>query len=136
MTRASNPASQSPSDQSQYLLLLYESSTDSEGLSADDIQTIIRKYSAWSDRLRDAGRLVTSNKLTDGEGRVLRPGTVGKDGRPGEPRVLDGPYSEAKEVVAGFFLVTAADWDEAVEIAESCPHLGYGGTIEVRRIEL
>lgn len=123
------------SEDERFLLLLYHSPTDFEGLSADEIQKIITKYSVWSDGLRDAGRLVTSDKLTDGEGRVLRPGADGKDGAPGKPRVLDGPYSEAKEVVGGFFLVTAADWDEAVEIAESCPHLGYGGTIEVRRID-
>lgn len=116
----------------QYLLLLYESSTDFEGLSAEEIQSIIQKYSAWGDSLREAGRLVSSHKLTDGEGRVLKPGKAGPGGK---PRVLDGPYSEAKEVVAGYFLIEAESWDRVVEIAESCPHLGYGGTVEVRQIE-
>lgn len=132
MPETAMPDTATSPTQSQYLLLLYESSTDFEGLSAEEIQSIIQKYSAWGDSLRDAGRLVGSNKLTDGEGRVLKPGNGGPGGK---PRVLDGPYSEAKEVVAGYFLIEAESWDQAVEIAESCPHLGYGGTIEVRQVE-
>ena len=37
--------------------------------------------------------------------------------------------------MGGFFIVKASDYSEAVEISESCPHLGYGGTIELRQID-
>ena len=36
--------------------------------------------------------------------------------------IVDGPYSETKEVVGGYFLVQAADYAEAVELARDCPH--------------
>ena len=49
--------------------------------------------------------------------------------------MLDGPYSETKEVIGGYFAVRAADYDEAVKICEDCPHLEYAGTIEIREID-
>ena len=55
--------------------------------------------------------------------------------RNGQVRVVDGPYAEAKEVVGGYFLIEAADYDEAVEISKGCPHLKYGGRIELRQID-
>ncbi len=36
--------------------------------------------------------------------------------------------------LSGYFLITASGQDEALEIAANCPHLEYGGTIEIRRI--
>ena len=112
-----------------YMLLLYESPTDFAGISPDEMQAIIAKYSAWRDDLAESGRLIGSNKLTDGEGRVLR-----KNGD-GEVRVLDGPFSETKEVIGGYFAIKADDYDDAVRISQGCPHLAYGGTIEVREIQ-
>ena len=48
--------------------------------------------------------------------------------------VTDGPFAEAKEIIGGFFVVDARDYDEAVSVAKGCPHLDFG-TIEVREIE-
>lgn len=111
-----------------YMLLLYDSPTDFAGLAPEEMQQIIEKYRAWGDRLREKGRFLDSHKLRDGEGRVLKGGE-------GPVRVLDGPYSETKEVIGGYFTVEAEGYDEAVELARDCPHLQYGGTIEVRAIE-
>ena len=55
-------------------------------------------------------------------------------GRNGRPTVTDGPYSETKEVLGGYYLIEAADYDQAVERASDHPHLEYGGTIEVRQV--
>lgn len=111
-----------------YMLLLYDSPADFQDVSPGEMQKIIEKYRAWRDRLQQAGRLVASNKLKDGEGRVI-------SSQDGKMRVLDGPYSETKEVVGGYFMVKAADYDEAVELCADCPHLEYHGTIEVREID-
>lgn len=111
-----------------YMLLLYEDPARYDDLSPADAQVVIEKYKEWGDGLREAGLLVDSHKLRDGEGRVLtRKG--------GETRVLDGPFSETKEVLGGYFSVRADDYDEAQRLAEGCPHLEYGGRIEVRQIE-
>ena len=109
-----------------YMLLL-RGCPKSHDLSPEEMQKIIEKYSAWRQGLADAGRLVGSEKLTDGEGRVLRR-------KNGGVRVLDGPYSETKEVIGGYFAIHAADYDQAVEIARGCPHLDYG-SVELREIE-
>ena len=63
------------------------------------------------------------HRLAEDSGKVLRNG-----------RVTDGPYSEAKEVLGGYFLIEAANYDQAVERTKDHPHLHYGGTIEVRAI--
>ncbi|MBZ5604668.1 MAG: YciI family protein, partial [Acidobacteriia bacterium] len=42
--------------------------------------------------------------------------------------------SETKEVFGGYYLIEAADYDEAVQRALTHPHLEYGGTVEVRKL--
>jgi hypothetical protein len=48
--------------------------------------------------------------------------------------VTDGPYTEGKEVVGGFFIINAKDIDEAVELAKDCPDLGQGSKVQVRQV--
>ena len=42
--------------------------------------------------------------------------------------------SETKEIMGGFYLIEAANYDEAVALAMDHPHLEYGGTVEVRKL--
>lgn len=113
-----------------FMFLLYDSPTDDAlaSMSPEEIQAIVQRYKAWGDGLAEQGRLVGSDKLADGEGRVLRSTDAGV-------RVLDGPFAEAREVIGGYFTVRADDYDEAVEIARTCPHVELGGTVEVRRVD-
>jgi hypothetical protein len=111
-----------------YILLLHESAQPTEGLGPEEIQAVIERYKAWSENVGRAGRLVGGEKLADGVGRVMEAGQGGR------PAVTDGPYAESKEVVAGYFLVRAASYEDAVELARDCPHLDFG-RIEIRRIE-
>ena len=53
--------------------------------------------------------------------------------REGRARVVDGPFSEAKEMVGGFFLLTCKTRDEAVAIATECPAAEWC-TVEVRAL--
>jgi len=71
--------------------------------------------------------LVSSSKLADEPGKVMRPGK-------GKPRVTDGPYSETKEVLGGYYLIEAANYDQAIERIRDHPHLEHG-TIEVREVD-
>jgi len=92
-----------------------------EGLGAEEIQAIIGRYSAWRQKVNATGQ-----KLYDGEGRVVhKSGTLG---------ITDGPYAEGREVIGGFFIVEASDYDNALRLVEDCPHLDYG-SIEVRQIQ-
>jgi hypothetical protein len=51
--------------------------------------------------------------------------------RDGKTHVTDGPFTEAKEVVAGFYLIEADDLQQAIEIVSNIPSVSLG-TIEVR----
>lgn len=112
----------------EYMLILHENAEEFVELSAEEIQKVIEEYVAWSDNLAAEGKLINGKKLKDEGGKLLSL----KDGN---LRVTDGPFTEAKEVVAGYFIILADNYDEAVNISESCPHLKYGGKIELREIE-
>jgi hypothetical protein len=49
------------------------------------------------------------------------------------PTVLDGPFTEAKEMIGGFFLITCETREQAIEIARQCP-AALWATIEVREL--
>lgn len=108
---------------SQYLLLLYDNPTSWQKVSPEEMQKAIEKYMAWTKK----PFTVDSKRLGGDAGRVIR-----SDG--GRPRVTDGPYSETKEVLGGFYLIEAANYDQAVQRALDHPHLEHGGTIEIRQL--
>ena len=112
----------------EYVLLLHEDPSGFDEVSPDEIERVIGEYVAWREELVAQGRLAGGKKLRDEGGRWLTREN-------GDVRVLDGPYSEAKEVMGGFFIITAADYAEAVEVSRTCPHLAYGGRIELREVE-
>ena len=52
----------------------------------------------------------------------------------GKPRVQDGPFSEAKEVLGGYWMIQVRSREEAIEWASRCPG-GDNETIEVRQVQ-
>ena len=113
----------------QFMLILRDGPTDFSQFSPADIQAVITKYEDWGNKLGSEGKLRDGRKLTDGEGRLL-------DGGSGRIKVTDGPYGETKEVIGGFYLIEAKDFDDAVAIARGCPQLEFKGSVEVRKIDL
>ena len=113
----------------QFMLLLHEAPNGSGDASPEEIQALIAEYGAWRDGLQSQGRLIAGNKLKDEGGRDLT-----SEG--GEVRVVDGPYTEASEVVGGYFVIRADDYEQATEVSRGCPHLKYGGRIELRQLDL
>jgi hypothetical protein len=110
----------------QYLLLLHADPTGWINMPPQEQQKWMGKYKAWGDQAQKAGYLLGSNKLVDHGGKIVR-----------GPKALvtDGPFSETKEVLGGYYLIEAKDYDEAVRRCKGHPHLEHGGTIEVRQIE-
>ncbi|HVS14874.1 MAG TPA: YciI family protein [Thermoanaerobaculia bacterium] len=109
----------------KFLLLLNETPAQNPEWSPEEMQAVIARYRAWRESL--GARILDGQKLCDEGGRLVRP-----DG--GAVRVLDGPYTEAKEVLGGFFALEADSYEEAVEVAKTCPHLA-NGWITVRQID-
>jgi hypothetical protein len=112
----------------KYMLLLHHDPSGFVTMSPEQMQQAIEKYMAWGEKLRRAGILVATHKLTDEPGRVMR-------GKNGQVRVTDGPYSETKEVLGGYFTIEAPSYEQAMDRARDCPHLAYEGTIEVRQVD-
>ena len=80
---------------------------------------------AWVDKLAKAEQYVSGEPLLPG-GKLVS-GNSGKT-------VMDGPYTEGKEVVGGFFIIKAKDTEEAVAIAKDYPDFKFGGTVQVRQV--
>ncbi len=108
----------------QYMLLLYSNPADLQHLSPEEMQKALEKFMAW----RNKPFTVDGKRLGEDTGRVLRSAKGGK------PRTTDGPYSETKEILGGYYTIEAANYDEAVKLALDHPTLEYGGTIEVRQL--
>jgi hypothetical protein len=111
----------------QFMLILYETPGDFQKMSPEEIQQVIEKYTAWGGKLGAAGQMVAGHKLTEDGGKQM-------SRKANKLTVVDGPYTETKEVVGGVYLVRAKDYNEAVTIASDCPHLQYG-RVEVRQID-
>jgi hypothetical protein len=112
----------------EFMLLLYDNPSAAHEASPEEIQQIIQEYGAWAARMGENGCLVSGQKLKDEGGRILRQAG-------GRVSVVDGPFSETKEVIGGFFQIKAESYAEAVELAKSCPHVKYGVKTEVRQID-
>jgi len=110
----------------QFMLLLYDTQEGRAhfgSMSPEEMQKATEKYMAWTRKpfTRDSKRLGMDN------GKVIR-----SDG--GKPRTTDGPFSETKEILGGYYTIEAANYDEAIRLTLDHPHLEHGGTIELRQV--
>ena len=93
------------------------------GLPPERIQSAIDDFYAWHDRLVAEGRMKTGQRLAR-EGKIVS-----------REKVMDGPFSEAKEFIGGYWFILAGSLEEAAEIAAQNPCMACGLTYEVRPIE-
>jgi hypothetical protein len=82
----------------------------------------------YNDQLKKAGILLAMDGLT--------PPSMGarftyKDGK---AKVTDGPFTEAKEAIAGYWMIEVKSREEALEWASRIPCMGDDGMVEVRRV--
>lgn len=91
--------------------------------SPEEIQTNMGQWMAWVEKLQKEAKYVSGEPLLPG-GKLVTSKTA----------VTDGPYTEGKEVVGGFFVINAASMDEAVEESQHYPDFPYGGQVQVRQV--
>jgi hypothetical protein len=93
-------------------------------------EKLLAEMGAYNERLVEAGVMVTGEGLhpsSNGARIRFAPG--------GTTTVIDGPFAETKELVAGFWIFNVASREEAIEWARGCPNTEDGEfEIEVRRI--
>jgi hypothetical protein len=117
----------------KYLCLAYYDEEKFEAMPKAEFDAIASQCPAYDEALRNSGHLVVQASLQDPSATTtVRP-------RNGKPSVTDGPFTETKELVGGFFIIDAVDLNEAIRVASKHPaaHLGeqVGWGIEVRPID-
>lgn len=111
----------------RYLCLIYWDENQLQTLPAPELDRLNAAHLDFNDELRRSGHYVEAEALSPSAASTcLRI-------RDGKTIVTDGPFTEAKEMVAGFYLLEVRDRDEALRIAERIPSAGYA-TIEVRPV--
>lgn len=89
------------------------------------MEIYMKKWGEWINDIAMQDKLADGGNHLSTEGSVLKSNNV----------ILDGPYIEKKESIAGYIIVMAANLDEAVDLAKDCPILqGEGTSVEVRKI--
>jgi hypothetical protein len=115
----------------KYVILIYSNPTSRklwESFSDAERAEGFRAYAALDEDLAAAGELVVSEALAD-------PSTATRVAvREGRTITTDGPFAEAKELLAGFYLVDCDSHERAVEIAARVPGMAGLGLVEVRPV--
>ena len=99
----------------KYLGLAYFAPEKFAAMAPDDIKALVSQCPPLDEKMRATGKVLVSASLGDRDRwSTLRP-------RGGKTEVIDGPYTEAKEVVGGLFIIDADSQEEALRIAAMHP---------------
>jgi hypothetical protein len=110
----------------QYMLSVHHESADEvAAISDEDMQRMFKQVDAFNEEVRQAGIWVFAGGLEGIESATV------VDGRGTEAIITDGPFSETKEYLGGFWVINAADLDEALEWARK-GSAACEGRVEVR----
>lgn len=93
-------------------------------VSPEAMQNQMQKWIAWIDKLSKDGKYLAGEPLLPGGKKVAGSNMA----------VTDGAFMEGKEVIGGFFMINAASYEEAVELAKEYPDYNNGGTVEIRQV--
>ena len=107
----------------KYMLLIYGNTETWDALHAEGIDQVLDQHRVLTEELKAKGEYLDGLGLTTAHARVVRIND-------GVPAVTDGPFTEAKEVLAGYYLVDCTP-ERAVEIATRLPEARYS-PIEIR----
>jgi hypothetical protein len=113
----------------RYMMLMYSRETP-EGPSPEEVEYLIRAHGALINEARQKGVLLAVEGLKP----TATATTVRSTGD--KALVLDGPFAETKEQLAGYYILECRDLDEAVEWARRIPTSckGESGCIEIRPV--
>lgn len=109
----------------RYMMLIYPGEKAEKGVMPDE--KTIASMMKFNEELTRSGALLALDGLHPSSkgARIRREG--------GKPKVVDGPFTESKEIIGGYWVLQVKSREEAVEWATRCP-IGDGEMIELRRI--
>ena len=107
-----------------FMLIFIGKEYDQLGLSPEQMQERMGKWFAWHNKMESQGIVK--------HGEALHPQTRHISGS--SRTVTDKVVTELKEIVGGYYVVSAKDLEAATEIAQDYPDYDLGGTVEIREI--
>jgi len=107
-----------------FMLIFLGKDYSDMGLSPEEMQDKMGKWFAWNTKMQEAGVVKGGEALHSKIRRITGPERV----------VTDLTATEVKELVGGYYIVTAEDYDGAAKIAEDYPDYDIGGTVEIREV--
>jgi hypothetical protein len=109
----------------KYMILIVEPEWDEENATQGDWAEAMKGHAAFAEAVKTAGAtIVNGDALGSGRhGVKIQPA---QDGVPAQ--FTDGPFSETKEIVSGYYVIETKDLAQAKELAAQCPS---GGWIEL-----
>ena len=111
----------------QYLLMIYSNEAGMQSAPKEALTQMSAAYAAYTEAMAKAGILQGGNRLRPtSEATTVRV-------KNGKTEVLDGPYADTKEQLAGYFMIDVPDLDAALSWAARCPGASTGA-LEVRPI--
>jgi hypothetical protein len=105
------------------LIFRYDSNALPQGSPAE-LQAMTKKWIDWIGGIAAQGKLTDRGNRLEYVGKMVRPNNI----------ITDGPFTEVKELIGGYSIVKAISLDEATALAEGCPILSEGGSVEVRPV--
>jgi hypothetical protein len=111
----------------KFMFMIYHDENVLDALPEGEMQTLVDSALDYSEELRQSGHYIVSDALQ--RARTARTIRVGS----GKIATTDGPFAETKEQLGGFYLIEAANLDEALQLAAKIPPARVG-SIEVRPI--
>ncbi len=115
----------------RFLVLIGHDEKGGERMTPEQHESLFTAYQKYEQELKKAGVLLGGDPLQPSAGAVR----ISADG--GKRKVLDGPFSESKEIIGGYLLLDVKSREEALEWASRCPaaSLGSWSYVEVREIQ-
>ena len=104
-------------------MLLFRRDTQSPDPSPEQWQEIGKKWWEWRSQLESQNKIASTGNRLSKAGRVVK----------AKNAVTDGPYAEIKEILAGYMIISAENFEEAVAVAKDCPILLQNGNVEIRQ---
>ncbi|AGB43314.1 YciI family protein [Mesorhizobium sp. ESP6-5] len=111
----------------RYMLMIYADEAAMANVPTEATYQMSAAYDAYTEALKKSGTWLAGDRLRPSQATTLVRMTDGKTS------VLDGPYADTKEQLAGFYMIEAEDADAAIAWAARCPAASTG-TVEVRPI--
>ncbi len=112
----------------QFMLLLYETPGVFQQIPIGREAEVMAEYGAWAKSLAETGVNIDGEKLTESGSKLFG---IGDD-----VKVSAVSPAQGKRLLAGYFAIEVENFERALEISERCPHLKYGGEIELREVQL